>query len=163
VLLSSENTYYPEIVFVVSLTGTMLLRRHRVRRSGIGGVEEQGRASIGRPWNTGEPSLNQGNMPEPGWHRPTTSRAAEAGDGHRCDQREHRQPCIAAARGQLKRWAEESGSLSAPIVPIERWRTCNGEEPVSREGKIPPTQCGSGGRLYAGSSAWRHAFNPPRI
>jgi hypothetical protein len=162
VLLSSENVFDPEFVLVVSGTGTKSVRRHRVRRTEVGGVEEQGRTSNGRPWNTGEPSLSQGTTPETGWHRSTTSRAGKAGDGLPCDQSEHRQPCIAVARSQTKRWAEESGSLSAPIVPIERWRTCYREEPVSREGKIPTTQCGTGGRLNAGTSAWRHAFNPLR-
>ena len=157
--LSSENAYNPRYVLVVSETGTMPLRRYRVRRGGVGGVEEQGKAVTGRPWNTGEPSLNQGTTPEPGWHRPTTSSAAKAGDGLCCESKTHRQPCIVTSRGQPERRAEESGSLSAPTVPIERRRTCHGEEPVSREGKIPPE---AGGRLNTGISAWRHVLNPPR-
>ena len=160
-LLSPEKPNSDNVLAFL-MAGAKPTRRHRVRREGFGGVVEQGRVSTGRPWNTREPSLNQGPKPEPGWHRPTTSRAVEAGDGRHCDQSPHRHPCIAAARPQPKRRAEESGSLSAPIVPMERWRTRNGEEPVSREGKIPLRFCGTGGRLYAGTRAWRHALNPPR-
>jgi hypothetical protein len=158
-MLSSFEKPNSDHVFAVLMAGTKPTRRHGVRRGGFGGVVEQGRVLTGRPWNTGEPSLNQGPQPEPGWHRPTTSRIEEAGDGLPSEQSPHRHPCIATARSQTKRHAEESGSLSAPIVPIERRRTDNGQESVSREGKIPPV---AGGRLYAGPSAWRHALNPPR-
>lgn len=158
-LLSSENQVCPGYALVVENTGTMPLRRQRVRREGAGGVAEQGRASIGRPWNTGEPSPTQDTYPEPGCHRATTSSDAAGGDARRRDRRAHRHPGIAAARPKTKRRIEESGSLSAPIVPFESWRTREGEEPGSREGKIPQV---AGGRLYAEPSAWRHALNPPR-
>src|ERR1700722_5066586 len=102
-LLSSENAYSSRIVPIVSLVGTMPPRRHRVRCGGVGGVVEQGNASTGKPWNTGEPSLSQGNKPEKGWHRPTTSRAAKAGDGRCCCRKLHRLPCIATSRAEPKR------------------------------------------------------------
>ena len=158
-LLSSENQVCPGTALVVENTGAMPLRRHRVRRGGSGGVAEQGRASIGRPWNTGEPSPTQDTYPESGCHRATTSSDAAGGDARRRDRRAHRHPGIATARPKTKQCAEASGSLSAPIVPFESWRTRDGEEPVSREGKIPQV---AGGHLYAATRAWRHALNPPR-
>ena len=136
-LLSPEKPNSDNVLAFL-MAGAKPTRRHRVRRGGFGGVVEQGRVSTGRPWNTREPSLNQGPKPEKGWHRPTTSRAAEAGDGRRCDQSPHHQPCIAAARPQPKRRAEESGSLSAPIVPMERRRTGNGRNRSVGKGKFRP-------------------------
>ena len=62
-------------------------------------------------------------------------------------------PVICCARLQTKRGHEASGSLSAFIVASESWRTRDGEEPGSSEGR----------HLLVGINVWNHALtNPPR-
>ena len=57
-------------------------------------------------------------------------------------------------RGEVEpsRRGRKSGSLSAPIVPIESRRTEKRQEPGSREG----------GRPRVGTDEGIHTFNPPR-
>lgn len=82
-----------------------------------GGFQWQSFNVKGRSWNTGDPSFR---LAEP---------CASVG---RVD--------IVVARPETKRWQEESGSLSTPIVVFEPRGTANGQDPASSEGGCPNTR-----------------------
>ena len=119
---SPENTHHSIIVPGVHPRGTMLAHRHRVRCVRLGGVQEQGEAPQGLTRNTGYPSSVDPQGPMP------------------------------VARLGAERSGEGSGSLSTCIVAFERWRTRDGEEPVSSEGRC----------LSFGINVWKHMLYPQR-
>ena len=127
VLSSPENIHSSNLVSGVHVPGTMLAHPYRVRCVRFGGVQEQGEASQGLTRNTGVPSSQ-------GW-RQTRVR--------------HQSP-IPTARCRAERPGEGSGGLSTYIVAFERWRTRDGEEPVSSEGWC----------LSFGIKVWKHALPP---
>jgi hypothetical protein len=154
-LLSPEIRRYPCIALSFSDLWAASVCRYRVRPAEIGGVGEHGRVSAGLTWNTGYPSRALELIPDTGRHRTTTTKSSCAGEAQAaaCKETQSHQPTIPLGKPTRQAGEESSGSLRLPIVAFEKWRTVDGQEPVSSEGGVP----------NIGSGAPRHGLNPQRI
>jgi hypothetical protein len=154
-LLSPEIRRYSCIVLSFSDLGTASVCRYRVRPAEFGGVGEHGRVSVGLTWNTGYPSRALELIPDTGRHRTTTTKGGCAGEAQAAARKETQshQPTIPLGKSTRQAGEESSGSLRLLIVAFEKWRTVDGQEPVSSQGGVP----------NIGSSATRHGLNPQRI
>jgi hypothetical protein len=151
-LLSPEIRHYSSIVLSVRDLGTTSACRHRVRPAEFGGVGEQGRVSPGLAWNTGDPSRMLVNHPDPGRYRISTTKNPRDGGRTRTRQEASHQLTIPSGKPIKRAGGEASGSLRLLIVAIETWRSADGSEPWSSEGRVPHT----------GTNAHRHGPNPQR-
>ena len=150
-LLSPEIRRFSYIVLSVSKLRTTFTCRHCVRTVGRGGVEEQGRGSQGLAWNTGDPSRKLEQNPDQGRHRKSTTKN-HGGGLAKVRQEAHHRLTIPHRKRSKQAVGETSGSLRLFIVAIEPWRSADGSEPSSSEGRVP----------FTGTNAHRHGRNPQR-
>jgi hypothetical protein len=153
-LLSPEIRRYSIIALSFRHLWAASVCRYRVRHAELGGVGEHGRVSAGLAWNTGYPSRRVEHIPDTGRHRITTTKGSCAGEAQAAARKETQshQPSISLGKSTRQAGEEASGSLRLPIVAIEKWRTVDGQEPVSSEGGVP----------NIGTNATIHGHNPPR-
>jgi hypothetical protein len=102
-------------------------------------------------WNTGDPSRVLEQSPDPGRHRKSTTRSLSGGSAE-ARQEAHHQPTRSPHKRPKRGGGDTSGSLRFFVVAIETWRSADGSEPWSSEGRVP----------LIGTKAHRHGFNPLR-